>query len=117
MQTDSCNLSTESGCPLPEPHQRLLDAHRLWHQCESNYTSPDGFRVNLNATIEALRNTTFVLQKNKAKIPNFDAWYIKWQDHLRKDQVMRWLVNARNRVVKQGDLDTLSTARVKLLIK
>ena len=29
-------------CPIPRAHQRLYDAHRLWHQAADQYDDPDG---------------------------------------------------------------------------
>ncbi|MCX5824091.1 MAG: SEC-C domain-containing protein [Deltaproteobacteria bacterium] len=103
------------NCPTPSAHSRLNDAHRLWHQAEANYNDPDSFRVNLNACIQTLRNVTFVLQKEKSRIPNFDGWYAGWQSTLREDNILRWLVDARNVIVKEGDLETLSRVRVAIL--
>jgi len=34
----------------------LRDAHQLWHNAADHYHEPDGFGVNLNATIEAPHN-------------------------------------------------------------
>ena len=41
----------------------------------------------------------------------FTEWYGTWQSVLRNDPVSRWSVEARNRVVKAGDLETRSTTR------
>lgn len=100
------------GCLLYPLHRRLDDAHRLWHLALENYESPDDFRTHLNSCIQTLRTVTFVLQKHKASIPSFEAWYSIWQDRMRADPVMTWAVAARNRIVKQGDLQTTSLARV-----
>src|SRR6266511_4093755 len=97
-------------CPLANTHRRLQDLHRLWHQTLESYSDPDGFRVNLNAAIEAARNVTFMLQSEKAAIPEFDRWYASEQEALRSDELMTWLRDARNTVVKQADLETTSTA-------
>lgn len=102
-------------CPTPRAHKRLQDVHQLWHQVEQNYFSPDKFRVSLNSAIQTLRTVTFVLQKNKRLIPDFDNWYNSWQDRMREDRVMRWLIDARNEIVKQGDLETLSTVRMHIV--
>jgi len=104
----------ESGesCPVSDVHARLVDAHRLWHQALENYEDPDGFRTYLNACIQALRNVTFVLQKNKESIPSFEEWYSDWQERMRADETLRWIVDARNQIVKEGDLATTSVARV-----
>jgi len=103
-------------CPTPAAHKRLQDAHHLWHQAAAKYGNPEEFRVNLNACIQALRSVTFVLQKEKARIPNFDLWYSGWQDKLRADPILRWLVEARNKIVKEGDLATKSTVRVAVVM-
>src|SRR5690349_1236783 len=102
----------EPECPVPKSHRRLQEAHRAWHQAAHLYSDPDGFRVNLNAAIQALRNVTFILQSEKHNIPSFDTWYPSWQQRMKEDNVLRWSVDARNRVVKQGDLETESVARV-----
>lgn len=103
------------GCPTPRAHKRLEDVHKLWHQTEQNYFSPDDFRINLNNTVQTFRSVTFVLQKNKRLIPDFDNWYEGWREEMRADRVMRWLVDARNKIVKEGDLETLSTVRLYLV--
>lgn len=102
-------------CPVPSVHACLNDAHILWHQALEAYHDPHRFRAFLNACVQALRNVTFVLQKNKTAIPDFESWYPVWQEQLKTDPVLRWLVEARNRVVKQGDLETRSLARLSIV--
>jgi hypothetical protein len=101
-------------CPLPNTHNRLQQAHRLWHQMLDNYNDPAGFRANLNSTIEALRNVTFMLQKEKHAIPGFDTWYEEWQEKMKTDAIMAWLCEARTTVVHKSDLKTLSTAHATI---
>lgn len=105
-----CELG--ESCPVSDVHARLVDAHRLWHQALENYEDPNGFRTYLNACIQALRNVTFVLQKNKSCIPSFEGWYSEWQERMREDDTLSWIVDARNQIVKEGDLATTSVARV-----
>jgi hypothetical protein len=102
-------------CPLPATHRRLVEAHLLWHQALSNSQEVDLFRANLNATIQALRNVTFTLQSEKHSIPDFDNWYGRWQSKLASEPDAKWLIQARNIVVKKGDLEITSTAKVKIL--
>ena len=73
---------SEAGfsCPLPNAHRRLSECHRLWHHAAETYDDPEGFRTQLNALLQALRNVTFVLQKEKRSIPEFDAWYEPLRD-------------------------------------
>jgi hypothetical protein len=59
-------------CPLPKTHRRLGEAHLLWHQALDTYHDSSAFLANLNSTIEALRNVTFVLQKERT-VPDFDG--------------------------------------------
>lgn len=100
----------ENYCSLSAPEKRLADCLNLLIQIRKNYFDPDQFRLSLNNCIQTLRTVTFVLQKQKNKFANFESWYAKWQNKMRKDQVLRWLVEARNKIVKEGDLNTLSLA-------
>jgi hypothetical protein len=109
------SLSREKSCPIPNTHRRLEEVHQLWHQTAAAYHDPVRFRINLNAAIQALRNVTFVLQKEKHLIPNFDKWYEGWRQRLRNDRALNWLHQARNVIVKEGDLETDSIAIVTLI--
>jgi hypothetical protein len=75
---------------------------------ERAYFEPSEFRISLNSFIQEARNVTFILQKNKKEIPGFDTWYAPWRKRLRADSVMKWAVDSRNRITKQGDLATES---------
>jgi hypothetical protein len=55
------------------------------------------------------------LQSEKHSFSQFDNWYKYWQERLKADPILRWLKEARNTVVKQGDLETSSMAVVKLV--
>ena len=59
-------------CPIPKTHRRLVEAHLLWHQALEHYQQPELFQANLNATIQALRNITFVLQSEKNLFSQFE---------------------------------------------
>lgn len=104
-----------SLCPLPKTHRRLVEAHVLWHQSLEQYHQPDLFQANLNATIQALRNITFILQSEKHSFTQFDDWYKRWQELIKADLILRWLKEAQNTIVKQGELETSSMAVVKLV--
>lgn len=91
-----------------------MDCHDHWHAALDDYMAPDGFRLELNALIQNLRNVTWLLQKQKADLPGFDDWYPKWQAAVKPDPVMGWVVKARNRIVKEADLELLSTARLTM---
>ena len=110
------HLRVERSCPLPKTHNRLRQTHDLWHELQAAYPDADEFVTKLNASLTAARSVTFVLQKELSHQPWFDDWYGPWQERMRADPLMRWLVEARNAVEKQGDLDTASVALVSLLL-
>jgi len=116
------SISThEDGCPLVAVDRRLQDAHRLWHQAEESYFDPDGFRIAAQNTVQTLRTVTFILQKHKRLVPDFDMWYgVKeqpgyWQKRLAADPLMCWMKDARNRIEKQRDLEANSFVRAEVL--
>jgi hypothetical protein len=112
---DPANAKPEESCPIRDTHTRLHRSHTLWHQAQRDYSSPDDFCTNLNATIQALRTVTWILKKEQNAVPDFAAWYADWEERMKGDPLMRWLVEARNRIEKQGDLKTYSSARVSVL--
>jgi hypothetical protein len=102
-------------CQIPDTHARLIQCHAMWHDALGSYSEPDRFVGHLNATIQGLRTVTLVLQKELKHHDGFEEWYSRWQAELKNDPRMKWLVEARNQVEKQGDLDVASTARVRVL--
>ena len=100
-------------CPVSDAHRRLMDCHAQWHATLDAYMDPDGFRLSLNSLVQNLRNVTWLLQKRKAELPGFSTWYPAWQTSVAKDPVMAWVVKARNRIVKEADLELYSSARVQ----
>jgi hypothetical protein len=106
----------EEQCPLVAVDRRLEDVHRFWHQAEKAYFDPDGFRVAIQTAIQMARTVTFVLQKNKELIPDFDNWYEGWQKKLGANPLMKWMVDARNRIEKQGDLEAHSFVSAEIVI-
>src|SRR6266487_5605565 len=115
MMSQPDHTTDYSKCPIPVTHRRLAESHLLWHQSLDNYSQPDRFRANLNSTIQALRNVTWALQSEKLSIAGFDEWYKKWQMRLAADATSKWLISARNLVVKQGDLEIGSDAVLRVL--
>jgi len=105
------------SCPLANADRRLCDGLKLWVETRNMYFHPDRFRLSLNNTIQTLRNITFVLQsaKNSVGANRFDQWYIYWQEEMRSDPKMKWLIESRNIIVKQGDLETYSKARMSII--
>lgn len=109
------DLAPEQDCPIPQTHARLNQSHTLWHEALEAYANPDRFAGRLNALIPALRSVTFVLQKELRHQDGFDSWYMQWQEEMRADRRMAWLITARNKIEKQGDLDTHSKAHVRVV--
>lgn len=95
--------------------KRLFDAQAHWHNANKQYFDPNAFRMLINSCIQELRNVTFVLQSNKRGIEGFDEWYEPWQDRMRANKSLRWLVSARNYIVKQGDLELKSMLRIEVI--
>lgn len=100
-------------CPISSAERRLEDAACFWQSAHEAYFHPDGFRRNVQSSIQAFRSVTWLLQKEKESIPSFADWYAKKQDDMRADERLRWLVEARNKIEKQGDLETHSTFTVE----
>lgn len=109
------SVRPEKSCPIPKTHNRLRQVHDLWHEAAAAYPDADAFVTKLNACIQAARSVTFVLQKELKRRDWFEAFYEPWQERMKADPLMRWLVEARNAIEKQGDLDTDSVARVSVL--
>ena len=105
----------EKSCPLPITHTRLHQVHEQWHRVAADYGDPDAFITSLNAALVSLRSVSFMLNKEKSQIPDFDDWYAPYTAEYQADPVMRWLKDARNFVEKEGDLELHSRARVRLL--
>lgn len=96
--------------------RRLEDLAHLLRGCSETYFAPDLFRRNTNQFLQTARTVTFIIQKNKAEIPEFDDWYRKQVlDGWAQDQVMTWAKDARNTIEKEGDLDINSTLNVSLI--
>jgi hypothetical protein len=110
---EQCALGEK--CPLLSVHSRLQEVCISWKHARDTYDQPVEFRTHLNACIQALRSTTWVLQKQKGRFKAFDEWYSKWQLIMKNDAILKWLVDARNRIVKEGDLSTQSLANISLI--
>jgi hypothetical protein len=102
-------------CPVANGHARLNEAHALWHEALDAYNDPEAFITKLNALIQTLRNVTWALQKDLGKAHPLKDWYGGWQARMARDPRMQWVKKARNHIVKQGDLSTHSTARVRVV--
>jgi hypothetical protein len=102
-------------CPIPKAHGRLADMYAIWHETLAVYPEPDAFRRRFNNLLQETRNVTFMLQTEKHVIPEFDAWYERWRAVMGATEVLKWSLDMRNQVVKRGDLEARSIARVSVL--
>ncbi|MCB0752838.1 MAG: hypothetical protein KDC52_15310 [Ignavibacteriae bacterium] len=68
-------MEKEISCNLKPVEKRLYDSFDLWSKAYEQYFNPNQFRISLNSAIQELRNVTFILQKNKNVIQDFDQWY------------------------------------------
>lgn len=101
-------------CGLEFSEQKLRAAHRYWHDALNAYQDPEDFRISINSMIQELRNATFALQSQKSAINGLAEWYAGVREDLKSDPVMKWAVEARNKVVKQSDLETYSISKATL---
>ena len=95
--------------------QRLYETSKFWSDCNVNYDDIKEFVSSLNATIQSLRNITFILQSYKSVIPDFDTWYEDKQTEMKNDSYLRWAHLSRNTVVKESNLKLKSETTVGLL--
>lgn len=96
--------------------RRLKDLGIHLQTCSGNYFDPDLFRMNANTFLTTARTVTFLIQKEKANIPDFENWYrqavIKpWGC----EPIMTWAKESRNTIEKEGDLDQHSELSITLI--
>lgn len=91
-------------------NRRLKDLSFLLQNCEKTYFNPELFRMNANQFLQTSRTVTFLIQKSKKIIPDFEDWYSATViDPWRDDVVMTWAKDSRNKIEKQGDIEYFST--------
>jgi hypothetical protein len=95
--------------------RRLAHLRANWNRALEQYFDPGGFLIAVQNAISTSRTITFILQSHKAAIPDFDNWYSPFVEAFRNDPIMTWAKNARNKIEKQGDLETLSQVRAELI--
>ncbi|NYF22310.1 hypothetical protein HDC36_003786 [Xanthomonas sp. JAI131] len=96
--------------------RRLRDLAQLLSNCGETYFSPERFRQTINQFLQTSRTVTFIIQKNKATIPEFESWYkTNVLQPWATDPIMSWAKDARNVIEKEGDLDMQSTLQATLL--
>src|SRR5260370_34948887 len=99
-------------CPFFRAENRLQDCEHYWNQAAEAYQRPRDFVRELQTAIQQLRTVTFVLQDSKRRIPEFDAWYQRWQDRMSSDSVLKWLKNMRNIIDTKEDMESANKSRL-----
>ena len=94
--------------------RRLNDLWLLLERCHATYMEPELFRLNTNQFLQTSRTVTFIIQKHKDSIPDFDAWYRPLVAAWASDAVMDWAKDSRNKIEKEGDLDLHSSLELSL---
>ncbi len=61
------------------------------------------FRTSFNSFVKHARSVTFALQKEGKHIEGFDDWYQKKRENMRKDELLKFFHDARNRIDKKGE--------------
>lgn len=78
--------------------------------------TPEAFRINTNHFLQTARTITFLIQKNKKEIPDFDNWYNNnILQPSSNDEIMKWAKTSRNKIEKEGDLELNSSLSVSLI--
>lgn len=95
--------------------RRLKDLAIILEACHKNYFDPELFRLNINQFLQTSRTVTFIIQKNKDSIPNFDVWYEKETCEWRENKILLWAKDSRNTIEKVGDIALNSSIAVSLI--
>lgn len=96
--------------------KRLADLSQILINCEKTYFDPNLFRMNTNHFLQTARTVTFIIQKNKNSINNYEVWY---QENVinawRNDSLMSWAKDSRNTIEKEGDIDLYSEIDLRII--
>ena len=92
--------------------EKLQEAKYFLQRMEDEQADRDAFKYNLSAFLSAARSVTFYMQKEFARAPDFEEWYATEQEAMRRDPVMPFFLDARNRTLKQEYVPTRARIRV-----
>ena len=96
--------------------KRLADLSQILINCEKTYFDPNLFRMNTNHFLQTARTVTFIIQKNKNSINNYETWY---QENVinawKNDSLMSWAKDSRNTIEKEGDIDLYSEIDLRII--
>jgi hypothetical protein len=111
-------MADESAEIEPEPkllgtwitlQQAELMLRHIW---EAGSAWPEG-AIYLHSCITAIRSVTLTMQKALAHETGFEGWYATIQKELGADPEMKYLLEARNHVLKRGSLKLLHAVGFK----
>lgn len=110
-----CTLENYSDvCPLYDSHDKLEESFHFLLMMAFSYHKPDEFRFNLDAFLQSLRSVTWMLQKDKTKIPNFHEWYADKQNEMIKNPCLKKVSDTRTTIVHKHSLRARSKVDVGL---
>jgi hypothetical protein len=99
---------------LEEAEINIQKIESIFSKLFEDYHNPTNFIAQAEALVQALRNFTWFLQSKKSGIDKFDEWYGPWQELMKQNPYMRFIVEMRNGIVKQG-IDTAKSQALILL--
>jgi len=77
------------------------------------YTIPFEFECNLHAFITLARSVTYILQKEFSQNPEFNYWYQKKQEEMKKDEMLRFFRYTRDIIIHEKPLDIGTIAHIR----
>jgi hypothetical protein len=92
--------------------EKLQEAMYFLQRMENEQADRDAFKYNLSAFLSAARSVTFYTQKEFARVPDFELWYATEQEAMRRDPIMPFFLEARNRTLHQEYVPTRARIRV-----
>lgn len=102
----------EEMTTIEETQLNIEKIEAIFSKLFEEYHNPTDFIAQTEALIQSLRNSTWFLQSKKKNIERFDDWYNPWQELMRQSPYMRFIVDMRNGIVKQG----INTAKSNALV-
>ena len=91
---------------------KVQEAMYFLQRMEDEQADRDACKYNLSAYLSAARSVTFFMQKEFARAPDFEEWYATEQEAIRRDPVMPFYLEARNRTLHQEYVPTRTRIRV-----
>ena len=74
---------------------------------------PTEFPPHLNSLLQELRNVDNLLGRKKRTVNDYQIWYHPMHELAKQSPVMKWVLDSRNRVVHQEDLDVYSRVKIR----